>query len=194
MRQRDEAALAFLARRRSVPSRLLGEPGPDAAELDELLRISVRVPDHGKLVPWRLIRIPREARDALAERLVALQLARDAGTDPATLQKDRLRFASAPLVLAVVARLTAGHRIPEQEQLLSAGSLCFNLLLVAQAQGYGAQWLTGWPAYDSRVAADFGLGPDERFAGFIHVGTPLDEAPERPRPDPAELVTDFVPR
>ena len=193
MRQRDDAALAFLASRRSVPSRLLTDPGPDEAELAELLRLAVRVPDHGKLVPWRFVRIPREGRAALAERLVALQLERAADIDPATLQKDRLRFASAPLIIAVVARLTPAHKIPEQEQLLSAGAVCFNLLFAAQALGYGAQWLTGWPAYDPKVAGDFALEPNERFAGFIHIGTPLDEAPERPRPDPADLLTDYSP-
>ena len=193
MRQPDAAALAFLGQRRSVPSRLLTDPGPDDAELAELLRLAVRVPDHGKLVPWRFVRIPREARLALGERLIALQLARDAAIDPATLQKDGLRFASAPLVLAVIAHLTPAHKVPEQEQLLSAGAVCFNLLLAAQALGYGAQWLTGWPAYDPRVAGDFGLASNERFVGFIHIGTPLDEAPERPRPDPADLLTDFSP-
>jgi len=191
VRIRNDAALAFLAQRRSVPSRLLGAPGPTEPELAELLRLAVRVPDHGKLVPWRFVRIPRESRDALAARLVARQLERDPATDAATLDKDRLRFAHAPLVLAVVARITAGHKIPEQEQLISAALLGYNLVLVAQAQGYGAQWLTGWPAYDEAIARDFGLAANERIIAFVHIGTAQEEPPEPPRPDPASLFGDL---
>lgn len=192
VRARNEAALAFLAERRSVPSRLLVAPGPDDAQLEELLRIAVRVPDHGKLEPWRLVRIGADRRAWIAERLVSLQRARDPAVEHATLDKDRMRFACAPLVLAVIGRITPGHKIPEQEQLLSGAALCFNLLLAAQAQGFGAQWLTGWPAYDPDFARDFALAPNERFLGFIHVGTARDEPPERPRPDPARLLGDFA--
>ena len=192
VRIRDDAALAFLGARRSVPSRLLVAPGPDDAQLGELLRLAVRVPDHGKLEPWRFVRIGREWRTAIGERLVTLQRERNPGVEAATLEKDRLRFATAPLVLAVIARITPSHKIPEQEQLLSGAALCFNLLLVAQAQGFGAQWLTGWPAYDPDFARDFALAANERFLGFIHVGTaPADEPPERPRPDPETLLSDF---
>lgn len=192
MRSRNDAALAYLGERRSVPSRLLVAPGPDDAQLEELLRLALRVPDHGKLEPWRIVRIGPERRTAIGERLVALQRARNPEAEAATLEKDRLRFATAPLVLAVIARITPNHKIPEQEQLLSGAALCFNLLLIAQAQGFGAQWLTGWPAYDPGFARDFALAPNERFLGFIHVGTaPAEEPPERPRPDPGKLLSDF---
>lgn len=191
MRTRNEAALEFLAGRRSVPSRLLAEPGPDAAQQRELFALAVRVPDHGKLVPWRFIRIAGASRLALGERLVAIATARDPDAAPAALEKDRLRFTRAPLVVAVVARLTAGHKVPEQEQLLSAGAVCFNLLLAAEALGFAAQWLTAWPAYDAEVARELGLSGNERIVGFVHVGTPTDEPAERPRPDPGTLVTDL---
>ena len=183
----------FLNRRTSVPAKLLGEPGPDDDTLRSLLTLAVRVPDHGKLTPWRFIRIAGDARHALGERLAELTLARTPQAEPAVVEKDRRRFSHAPLVLALVARLTPGHKVPEQEQLLSAGCAGMNLLLGAQALGYGAQWLTGWPAYDAEVGALLGLGEQERTLGFFHIGTPKDAAPERPRPDPMSLLSDFVP-
>src|SRR4249919_2927741 len=137
--------LSALRHRRSTPSRLLGPPGPDAAQLRELLECTVRVPDHGKLAPWRFIAIAGEARTALGEFVAARGLERDPGAAPAVIEKDRARFSHAPLVLAVIARLLPGHKVPEQEQLLSGGALCFQLLLAADALGFGGQWLTGWP-------------------------------------------------
>ena len=183
----------FLNRRTSVPAKLLGEPGPDDETLRELLALAVRVPDHGKLTPWRFIRIAGDARHALGERLAGLTLARSPDADPAAVEKDRKRFSHAPLVIALVARITPNHKIPEQEQLLSAGCAGMNLLLGAQALGYGAQWLTGWPAYDPEVAGLLGLGEHERVIAFVHIGTPKDAPPERPRPDPMSLLTDFAP-
>lgn len=185
--------LQFLDARRSVPSKQLGEPGPDNATLLRMLASAVRVPDHGKLVPFRFIRIHGDARQALGERLAARTLHLDPDAADAVLEKDRARFSHAPTIVTVVARLTAGHKVPEQEQLLTAGSVCFALLQAAQALGFGAQWLTGWMAYDDAVAATLGLAPNERVAGFIHIGTPQREAPERDRPDPSALLTDWTP-
>ena len=185
--------LQFLDARRSVPSKQLGEPGPDNAALLRMLASAVRVPDHGKLVPFRFIRIHGDARQALGERLAARTLHLDPDAADAVLEKDRARFSHAPTIVTVVARLTAGHKVPEQEQLLTAGSVCFALLQAAQALGFGAQWLTGWMAYDDAIAATLGLAPNERVAGFIHIGTPQREAPERDRPDPSALLTDWTP-
>ena len=112
---------------------------------------------------------------------------------PAAIEKDRQRFSHAPLVLAVIARLTPGHKVPVQEQLLSGGAVCFTLLQGAQALGFGAQWLTGWPAYDPVVLARLGVCADEAVLGFIHVGSASAEAPERQRPDPRNLLTDWQP-
>src|SRR5688500_12461300 len=120
--------LGVLRHRRSTPSRLLGPPGPDAAQLRQLLECAVRVPDHGTLVPWRFLAIAGEARHALGEFLAARALERDPAAAAAVVEKDRLRFSHAPLVLAVIARLSPGHKVPEQEQLLSGGALCFQLL------------------------------------------------------------------
>ncbi|MEE7546213.1 nitroreductase, partial [Xanthomonas sp. Kuri4-1] len=111
----------------------------------------------------------------------------------AAVEKDRQRFAHAPLVIVVVARLTPGHKVPEQEQLLTAGCVCFALLQAAQAHGYGAQWLSAWMAYDPEVRAHLGLDEHEAIAGFIHIGTPRIAAPERDRPDPEALLLDWTP-
>lgn len=185
--------LHVLDTRRSVPSKQLGEPGPDHATLLRMLASAVRVPDHGKLVPFRFIRLQGEARHALGDLLAARTLHLQPDAADAVVEKDRARFSHAPVIVTVVARLTPGHKVPEQEQLLTAGSVCFALLQAAQALGFGAQWLTGWMAYDAAVAATLGLSADECIAGFIHIGTPKMEAPERERPDPALLLTDWTP-
>lgn len=185
--------LHVLDTRRSVPSKQLGEPGPDHATLLRMLASAVRVPDHGKLVPFRFIRLQGEARHTLGDLLAARTLHLQPDAADAVVEKDRARFSHAPVIVTVVARLTPGHKVPEQEQLLTAGSVCFALLQAAQALGFGAQWLTGWMAYDAAVAATLGLSADERIAGFIHIGTPKMEAPERERPDPALLLTDWTP-
>jgi nitroreductase len=185
--------LQSLRLRRSVPSRLLGEPGPTPAQVDALLAEAVRVPDHGKLAPWRFLRIQGEARHVLGELLVARGLELDPAAPAAAVEKDRLRFSHAPLVLAVIAKLTPGHKVPEQEQLLSGGAVCFALLQGAQALGFGAQWLTGWAAYDPVVLARLGVGAHEAVLGFIHIGTASAQAPERQRPDPHSLLSDWTP-
>ena len=174
-----------------MPSKQLGAPGPDPATLARMLQAAVRVPDHGKLVPFRFLRIEGENRHALGEILAARTLQRDPHASDAAVDKDRNRFSHAPLVITVIARLTPGHKVPEQEQLLTAGCVCFALLQAAQALGFGAQWLTGWAAYDAVIAQALGLQPDEKVAGFIHIGTPRLESPERDRPDAQALLEDW---
>ena len=185
--------LQFLNARRSVPAKQLGAPGPDEATLMRMLEAAVRVPDHGKRVPFRFLRIQGDARLALGERLVARTRVRDPGAGEAAIEKDRMRFAHAPLVLVVVARLGPDEKIPESERFSAASCVCFALLQAAQACGFGAQWLTGWPAYDPEILALLGLGEDERVVGFMHIGTPKLDAPERDRPDPRDLLTDWTP-
>lgn len=188
----DATALATLDRRRSVPAKQLTEPGPDRSTLLRLLASAVRVPDHGKRIPWRFLSIAGDTRHVLGERLAARGIERDPDAGEAAVEKDRLRFSHAPLVVAVVARLGPDEKIPETERLLSAGCVCFAMLQASQALGFGAQWLTGWPAYDPEVKQWLGLAPDEHIAGFIHIGTPKLEAPERDRPDPAGLLEDLI--
>ena len=185
--------LQALDQRRSVPSKQLQEPGPDHETLLLMLRTAARVPDHGKLVPFRFIRIAGDARGALGEVLATRTLARDPAAAQAAVDKDRARFSHAPVIVAVVARLARGHKVPEQEQLMTAGSVCFALLQAAQALGFGAQWLTGWAAYDPVVAGVLGLQANETVAGFIHIGTPRLQVPERERPDAASLLVDWQP-
>jgi nitroreductase len=181
-----------LDQRLSVPARQLGEPGPDEAQLEQLLRSAVRVPDHGKLVPWRLLLVRHAARERLGEQLATIHQRRDPQVAPAVIEKNRGRFRSAPLVVVVVARIEEDHpKIPPQEQLLSAGCVAFNLLIAAQALGFGAQWLTGWAAYDREVARLLGLSAEECVIGFVHVGSVREAVPERVRPQLADVVSEW---
>jgi len=186
-------ALDFLNRRRSVPSRLLTEPGPDDRQLDALLNAALRVPDHGKLTPWRFLTLRGEARHVLGERLVARALALDPLAPASTIEKDRARFSFAPLIVVVVATPVAGHKVPVVEQLVSGGAVCFALLQGAQALGFGAQWLTGWAAYDRTILDQLGLAAHEQVLGFIHIGTSQGEAPERLRPTLESKLSDWTP-
>ena len=190
---RNMTSFDLLGERRSVPSRLLGEPGPTPDQLERLFAMAIRVPDHGRLTPWRLLLIRNDARRRLGECLARIHRHADPAVPDAVVAKDLDRFNFAPLIVAVIARVTPGHKVPEQEQILSAGCVAYNLLLGAQALGFGAQWLTGWAAYDRDVAALLGLGENERIVGFIHVGTPREPAPERVRPDSAALVSEWQP-
>ena len=184
--------LARLDSRRSVPASQLAAPAPDSATLLRMLQSAVRVPDHGKRVPFRFLRIDGDACRALSERIVLRARERDPAIGEAALEKDRMRFQRAPLVVAVIARQGEDPKIPASERFSAASCVCFALLQAAQALGYGAQWLTGWPAYDPAILRTQGLGDDECIAGVIHIGTPQLEAPERDRPDPAELLTDLT--
>jgi nitroreductase len=186
----DSPLLAALHQRRSTPSRLLSEPGPNDAQLRQMLAAAVRVPDHGKLAPWRFLRIRGEQRARLGELLAQRARERDPGAAEAAVEKDRRRFSYAPTILAVIARPTPGHKVPEIEQLLSGGAVCFALLQAAQALGFGAQWLTGWAAYDAQVLQRLGLQPEERLLGFVHIGHASETAPERDRPDAWSLLSE----
>ncbi|MEO1090363.1 MAG: nitroreductase [Pseudomonadota bacterium] len=180
--------LMFLARRRSLVVRELTGPGPSAAERDLLLRVGLRVPDHGKLEPWRVVVIEGAARDRLGTVAASAFAKREPDANPPTLAAEAGRFARAPLVLAVVAAPVPSAKVPEWEQTLSAGALCHQLLLAANALGFAAQWLTEWVAYDRDVMAAIGCGADERIAGFVYVGRGAAETPERRRPTVAERV------
>ncbi|HAV70814.1 nitroreductase [Stenotrophomonas maltophilia] len=184
-------ALHALDARRSVPAKQLGEPGPDAATLMRMLTSAVRVPDHGKLVPYRFLRLAGDARHSLGAFLAERALQRDPQVSPAQLDKDRQRFSHAPLIITVIASPRPSPKVPEAEQLMTAGCVCFALLQAAQALGFGAQWLTAWMAFDPAVHAHLGLAEGEQIAGFIHIGTPKTEVPERERPDPAALLQDW---
>jgi nitroreductase len=185
--------LFALDQRRSTPSRLLGEPAPDADQLLELLRLASRVPDHGALAPWRFLTIRGEARVQLGAALAERASALNPDIEASALDKERKRFIQAPLVVTVIGCYTQPHKIPLVEQQLAVGCVCFSLLQTAQAAGFGAQWLTGWAAYDPEIRGRLGLAENEAVVGFIHIGTPRDSLPERPRPDPGARLQDWTP-
>jgi nitroreductase len=186
----SSSILDFLRARHSTPAMQLGEPGPDPAQLRQLLEAAIRVPDHGKLAPWRLIVLQGPDKPVYGQRLAELHARVDPQTPAPKLEKDRQRFNAAPVVLAVVARIEEDHpKIPAQEQLLSAGCVAYNLLLGAQSLGFGAQWLTGWSAYDRQAAALLGLRERERLIAYIHIGSVQGTSPERERPLLDEVVS-----
>ncbi len=179
--------LGFLARRRSAPALSLAAPAPDAAELADLLTLAARVPDHGKLAPWRFVLLEGEGKDAFAAALEAIAAGKP---DAPKLIAKLGKLKTPPLGVAVVSRTVEGE-IPEWEQLLSAGAVCTTLLYAATAMGYGANWITDWYAYDPEARAALGLSPDERIAGFVFMGTATEAPQERARPDVAALTTRF---
>lgn len=185
--------LDALLSRHSTPSRQLGEPGPDPPQLLQMLSAAVHVPDHGKLTPWRFLRIGSDARLRLGDALAQRALELDPQRAPASIEKERRRFSCAPVIVAVIARITPNHKIPEIEQMLSGGCACFSLLQAADALGFGAQWLTGWAAYDPQITMMLGLTEHERVLGFIHIGTVFEATHDRDRPDPRELLSDWNP-
>lgn len=181
--------LRLLETRRSASVKELTGPGPSAAEIERLLAVASRVPDHGKLTPWRFILFEGEARAAAGEVLAARHQALHPDHSPATLDQQRATFERAPVVIAVISVATPHPKIPEWEQVLSAGAACQSLVTAAIAMGYGAQWVTEWYGYDREVCAAFGIAEAERVAGFVYVGTPAAPLSDRPRPEPDSLLT-----
>lgn len=177
--------LRFLARRRSASALTLAEPAPSEAELDQLLRLATRAPDHGKLAPWRFIVLRGADKARFADRLEALALGRDDRQAAGKLAKLRVP----PLAVAVISSPQQPSHIPEWEQVLSAGAVCTTFLYAALAMGYGANWITDWYAYDREANGILGLRPGERVASFMLLGTPREPPLERERPDVSALVS-----
>jgi len=186
-------SLSLLQQRHSVPFRQLGDPAPDEASLQALLEAAIRVPDHGKLVPFRLILLRDAAKLAFGERLATLSLRLHPEMPSSKREKEQTRYVFAPLVLAVIACIDTSSKVPALEQQLTAGCVAYNLLLGAQALGYGAQWLTGWAAYDRDVADILGLATHEQVIGYVHIGTPQLDVPDRGRPILADILTPWSP-
>lgn len=187
MEHRNDAVLEFLGSRRSHPPKLLTGPAPDRDQIAELLRLATRVPDHGKLEPWRFVVLTRTALDRLAPTLHQAVL--DSGQDQAAADKAASAFAS-PVIVAVVFSPVESPKVPEWEQFLSAGAVCLGLVNAALAAGWGAAWLTGFAALNPDFAqANLGISAHERLAGLVHIGTRGAVPPERPRPDVAARTT-----
>ncbi len=184
-------ALELLKTRRSVKPIELSGPGPTASEVDTLLRIASRVPDHGKLAPWRFIVFEGNSRFAAGEAIASAFRVNRPDATPDQIDFERNRLARAPLVIAVVSRAGPHVKIPEWEQLLSAGASAMSLVFAAHAMGYAASWITEWYAYDRRVLDVLGLDANERIAGFVHIGRPARPPEDRERPNLAAIVTRF---
>ena len=181
--------LDLLLSRRSGAARALMGPGPSKDQLADILKAGARVPDHGKLFPWRFILFEGEGRERFADILVNT-LAQD-GAAPSLIDDWRSRVTSAPVIIGVVSSARELIKIPVWEQELSAGAVCQNMLIAATASGFVANWLTEWYAYHPVVKERLGLKPGERIAGFVYIGTAKDELEERPRPDMEKIVTIF---
>lgn len=187
MPARNQAALDFLLNRRSRPAKLFSLPVPDRVALTEILTAATRVPDHGKLEPWRLIVVQGAGFARLAG--LAEALAVELQGDAEMIAKGRGQYDLGKLAVVVIASPKPALKIPAVEQLMSAAALCFGILNAAEAAGWGACWLTGWPAHDPVFAARaFGCEKGETVAGIVHIGTPPEDAPARPRPDLSRLV------
>lgn len=188
MPARNDAALAFLSARRSRPAKLFTFPVPDRAQVEEILTAATRVPDHGKLEPWRLIVLQGAAFARLADQAEARAV--ELGGDAEMVAKGRGQYDLGKLAVVVIASPKPSPKIPVVEQQMSAAALCLGIVNAAEAAGWGACWLTGWPAHDARFATRaFGCEGGESVAGIVHIATPPADGPDRPRPDLARLVT-----
>jgi nitroreductase len=186
--------LTLFETRRSVAPHLMTGPGPTPDERDRLLRIASRIPDHGKLTPWRFIVFEGEARVQAGVILAKRFRERQADATEEMVAIEAKRLARAPMVIAVISKSAPHVKIPEWEQELSAGAVCTALTFAANAMGFVTAWLTEWFAYDEQVRAAFGLTPQERIAGFIHIGRSTEKPADRPRPALGEIVSYFKPQ
>ncbi|MVA26332.1 nitroreductase [Agrobacterium vitis] len=181
--------LDYLATRRSVPAFQMCEPGPSRLELESILKLSVRVPDHGKIAPWRFIVYRGDKRVEIGEALLAMALEKKPELDDEMIKVERARFTRAPVVIGVISTAGPHPKVPEWEQVMSAGAVCLNLLMAANAHGYVANWLSEWFAFDEKAFPLLGIKPGEKVAGFIHMGSTTFPIVERPRPSIDDVVS-----
>jgi len=182
--QKNEAVTQFLKTRRSNLAKVMGEPGPSKAQLSDFLKIAARVPDHRKLTPWRFVVFKDEARSDFGQYIGAAFMKNNPNAPQDRAIFEGGRFMRAPVVIGVISSpVDCKRATPIWEQQLSSGIVCYNLMLAAQAAGFGAQWLTEWYAYDADVQAALGMGEGDQVAGFVYIGTPLEPSKERVRPD-----------
>src|SRR5215475_13620862 len=184
-------AIQLLKTRRSMKPREMTGPGPSPAEIETILTIGARVPDHGKLAPWRFIVFEGDARTRAGEIIAKVFAGKNPQASAAEIEVEKKRLTDAPLVIGIVSFTKPHPKVPPWEQELSAGASAMNIVTAATALGYGACWLTGWFAFDRDVLNGLGLKAEEKLAGFIHIGTPSKPNEERPRPVLSEIVTRF---
>jgi nitroreductase len=181
-------ALDLLLRRRSASAKGLGEPGPSEEQVQLILQAGVRVPDHGKLAPWRFLLFSGEGRAEFGALLARIIAEREPDAGDFRLEMERKRFLRAPLVIGVISSPNAGKPVPEWEQRLSSGAVCQNMVIAATALGFGVQWITEWYAYDEAVNQALGLAEQERVAGYLYFGSRTESLRDRERPDPTKLA------
>jgi nitroreductase len=179
----------YLSTRRSIPAFQMAEPGPAKSEVEAMLTLASRVPDHGKLAPWRFIVYRGDERRTISEAMAKIAMADRPNLSEEMVKVENTRLMRAPVVVAVVSRAAPHVKIPEWEQLMSAGAVCLNLVMAANAHGFSSNWLTEWFAYDERAYPLLGVNPGEKVAGFIHIGTATVPPTERPRPELSDIVT-----
>jgi nitroreductase len=186
---RNESLIEYLKTRRSMPAFQMKEPGPTKAEIEEVLTLATRVPDHGKLAPWRFIVMTGDERQRISLALSRIARADRPDLSEEMIRVEETRFTRAPVVVAVVSRAAPHVKIPEWEQLMSAGAVCLNMVIAANALGYVSNWLTEWMAYSEKAYEIIGVTPGEKIAGFVHIGSTDFPVTERPRPALSEIVT-----
>ncbi|MFN7101389.1 MAG: nitroreductase [Pseudorhizobium sp.] len=187
--QNDMKLVDYLRERHSTPVAQIGEPGPSDRDLEAILTLSSRVPDHGKLAPWRFMVYRGDVRRRLGKTFLEIMMQGSPDLTEAAREAELSRFLRAPLVVAVVSTAAPHVKIPEWEQVLSAGAVCLNMLMAANAHGYAANWRSEWIAYDAKALKALGVSPEEKVAGFIHIGSSDFPVPDRPRPNLADIVT-----
>lgn len=191
LNNRDEGTIEFLLSRRSTVARMMDGPGPTDADLRKIMEAGMRVPDHGRLTPWRFIVIRGDARDTIGKVIAESFKKNNPDAIEEQIEMEQERLTRAPVVVAVVSKVRKGHKIPEWEQVLSAGAACQTMLIAAQAMGYAAQWLTEWYAYDADVKTAVGAGADDEIAGFVYFGNEMADAKERGRPEYDAIVSEW---
>ncbi|MEO9614427.1 MAG: nitroreductase [Nitratireductor sp.] len=182
----------FLLTRKSPPIAELAEPGPRESEIEQMIRAASRVPDHGRLEPWRFILYRGEARKRVGEGLAALAEEREGPLSEARREQERTRFSRAPLVVGVVSVPRSNPKIPQWEMFVSGGMAAMNLIHAASALGYGANVITNWYSDTPQGRALLGLAPDERVVGFVHIGSHPGATTDRPRPEPSAIMSDYA--
>lgn len=186
-------SIELLSTRRSVPIPMLAEPAPSGETLDSILKIATRVPDHGKLHPWRFVMYRQKAAAEAGEKLAELLERREGEPLPDKRRRIEVtRLSRSPLVIGVISTAKEHVKIPIWEQELTAGAAAMNLINAAHAHGFAANWVTEWIAYDDEAKAILGIEPHEKVVGFIHIGTPQEAPSDRPRPELATVVTEYA--
>ncbi|MBB6012632.1 nitroreductase [Aquamicrobium lusatiense] len=188
----NETIMDFLLTRTSVPVQDLKAPGPDDAQIAKIIAAASRVPDHGKLAPWRFIIYRGEAREEVGRRLVALAEELEGPLPEGRRMKEQTRFSRAPVVIGVVSTPKHHPSIPDWEKFLSGGMAAMNLMIAANALGFGTNLITNWYSDSPEGRAVLGLAPDERVVGFVHIGSFDGPVQDRPRPDPVTLYADYT--